>query len=82
MMMDGAYFEIDAFHAAKGALDARQPLIGAHRYLGIKRLFDRQAGVDEVEPVEGGLFMNLSGFAPPADKACVADFEFECLAIL
>src|SRR5256885_905857 len=79
-MTDRANLEIDGLEASEGALDAGQILVGLHA-LGAAHRVGRQAGADDIEPVETGLSRDAVELAAPGEVA-VANIEGEVLGHL
>ncbi len=66
---DGPDLEIDGLEAAAGALDAAEPLVGAHRVCGAE-VAGGQAGAEDVEAVELGLLGAALPVAPEGEAVC------------
>src|SRR5271157_2222572 len=72
---DRTDIEIDGLHAAEGAFDAGQILVGLNGFFGIEML-GRYAGSDDIDAVEARLVLNLL-FPPLEGEMAVADIDRE-----
>src|SRR3974377_663697 len=79
-MMDWAYFEVDRFERAKGALDRRQTFISEHGGLRRQR-FARDIGAQHVKAVQPRLSVDLLYIAGKGE-AGLGDAQIEQLAHL
>ena len=80
LLMDRPDAEIDALHAAEGALDLREIFVGTHRVFGSKDLLGDR-GAQDVEAIEGRL--GLDGLLlAPVREGRVGDGDLEVLGHL
>src|ERR1700678_4428377 len=79
-VMNGTDLQVDRFQRAEGALHAGQVLVGAHRVGSTHRL-GRQAGADDIDPVETRLARNGFGTAAKAE-AGLTNSQLEMLGHL